>query len=208
MTALFSTAYFPPVQYVATMLQHTALLIDAKETFPKQTYRNRMEIMTAAGVRALSVPVIRNNHSRTDEVQIDYRERWNIIHLRTIEAAYAASPYYLYYKDEIEALLMPHYDLLLDLNQSILRWVLQKLKIEAEVSLTTDYQQAPDVPDYRNVFSPKRPLTADAFPQYYQVFADCQPFAHNLSILDLMMNLGPEAKWYVDSLVRNNNIKQ
>ena len=208
MTALFSTAYFPPVQYVATMLQHTALLIEAKETFPKQTYRNRMEIMTAAGVRALSVPVIRNNHSRTDEVQIDYRERWNIIHLRTIEAAYAASPYYLYYKDEIEALLMPHYDLLLDLNQSILRWVLQKLKIEAEVSLTTDYQQAPDVPDYRNVFSPKRPLTADAFPQYYQVFADRQPFAHNLSILDLMMNLGPEAKWYVDSLVRNNNIKQ
>ena len=100
MTPLFSTAYFPPIAYVATLLQHRELLIEAKETFPKQTYRNRMEIMTAGGVRTLTVPVLRNNHSRTEEVGIDYKERWNIIHLRTLSAAYSASPYYLYYKDE------------------------------------------------------------------------------------------------------------
>ena len=95
MTPLFSTAYFPPIAYVATLLQHPEALVEVKETFPKQTYRNRMEIMTAGGVRTLTVPVVRNNHSRTEEVGIDYKERWNIIHLRTLEAAYSASPYYL-----------------------------------------------------------------------------------------------------------------
>lgn len=195
MTALFSTAYFPPVQYVATMLQHSSLLVEAKETFPKQTYRNRMEIMTANGVRRLTVPVVRRNHSRTDEVGIDYRERWNIIHLRTIEAAYAASPYYQYYKDDLEALLVPHYDLLLDLNQAILRWLLSRLKADIRVELTTDYAFETTGHDYRTLLSSKT-SSAD-LPPYYQVFSDRQPFAPNLSVLDLMMNLGPEAKAYL-----------
>ena len=98
-TALFSIAYFPPISYVAALIQHNQIIMEAKETFPKQTYRNRMEIMTANGVKTLTVPVIRHNHSRTEDVLIDYKERWNIIHLRTIEAAYSASPYYLYYKE-------------------------------------------------------------------------------------------------------------
>ena len=105
MTAVFSTAYLPPIAYVATLLHHPQALIEAKETFPKQTYRNRAEIMTAGGIRTLTVPVIRDNHSRTEEVRIDYKERWNIIHLRTLSAAYSASPYFLYYKDDLEALL-------------------------------------------------------------------------------------------------------
>ena len=42
MTPLFSTAYFPPIACVATLMQHSEIHIDAKETFPKQTYRNRM----------------------------------------------------------------------------------------------------------------------------------------------------------------------
>ena len=203
MTALFSTAYFPPIQYVAMALQHTQFLIEAKETFPKQTYRNRMEIMTAAGVRTLTVPVVRNNHSRTDEVRIDYRDRWNIIHFRTLEAAYSASPYYLYYKSDIEALLTKHHYSLLEFNQEIMYWLLGTLKSTAEVKLTTDYYADPPFPDFRNVFSPKHPLSADGFLPYYQVFADRQPFAHNLSILDLLMNLGPEASLYLKTLHNN-----
>lgn len=191
-TALFSTAYFPPVGYVAALIQHNQIIIEAKETFPKQTYRNRMEIMTANGVKTLTVPVIRHNHSRTEDVLIDYKERWNIIHLRTIEAAYSASPYYLYYKDDIDSLLKYKYNSLLDLNQAILEWILRRLKAHTTVVLTTDYDPVPPIDDYRTAFSPKRRLPADGFKPYYQVFSDRQPFAHNLSILDMMMNLGPE----------------
>ena len=171
MIPLFCTAYFPPIAYVAIFLQHEEILIETKETFPKQTYRNRMEIMTAGGVRTLTVPVIRNNHSRTEEVRIDYKERWNIIHLRTIEAAYSASPYYLYYKDDLEQILNQKYNLLINLNDALMQWLLNTLKIPHKLSPTTDFLREYPM-DFRNCFSPKLQYPTKGFPQYYQVFSD------------------------------------
>lgn len=196
MTPVFSTAYLPPIAYVATMVQHTELLIETKETFPKQTYRNRTEIMTAGGVRTLSVPVIRNNHSRTEEVGIDYKERWNIIHLRTLAAAYSASPYYLYYKDDLEALMTQRYDKLIDLNEALLKWTLRLLKCDCQLLRTGDYQKEYEL-DFRNTFSPKVPYPTEGQEKYYQVFSDRLPFTPNLSIIDLLMNVGPEAEDYL-----------
>ena len=199
MTPVFSTAYLPPIAYVAKALQYTELLIESKETFPKQTYRNRAEIMTAGGVRTLTVPVIRDNHSRTEEVGIDYKERWNIIHLRTLAAAYSASPYYLYYKDDLEALLTRHYEKLMELNEAMLKWILRLLKADCRLQRTEDYQKVYEE-DFRNTFSPKHPYPTEGMKSYYQVFSDRLPFTPNLSIIDLLMNLGPEAKDYLERI--------
>lgn len=200
MTPVFSTAYLPPIVYVAKALQYTELLIESKETFPKQTYRNRAEIMTAGGVRTLTVPVIRDNHSRTEEVGIDYKERWNIIHLRTLAAAYSASPYYLYYKDDLEALLTKRYEKLMELNEAMLKWILRLLKADCRLQRTEDYQKMYEE-DFRNTFSPKHPYPTEGMKSYYQVFSDRLPFTPNLSIIDLMMNLGPEAKDYLKRIL-------
>lgn len=209
MSALFSTAYLPPVQYVATLLQHTDIQVEAKETYPKQTYRNRALILTAGGVRPLTVPVVRTqgNHSRTEDIAIDYRTRWNVVHLRTLEAAYAASPYYFYYRDGLADALQQRYDRLLDLNQALLAWLQKCLKTNVKVELTADWLPlgAEGAPahqhDYRNAFSPKptfhsSPLTPH-YPPYYQVFADRHPFVPGLSVVDLLFNLGPEATGYL-----------
>ena len=227
MTPLFSTAYLPPVPYVATLLQHHEALVEAHETYPKQTYRNRALILTAGGVRPLTVPVVRTqgNHSRTCDIAIDYRSRWNIVHLRTLEAAYAASPYYMYYKDGLNAILATPYDRLLDLNQALLAWLQNCLKTDVKVELTTDWLPlgpagAPAHPhDYRNAFSPKTtahcppptahcppstghwPLTTDHYKPYYQVFSDRHPFTPGLSVVDLLFNLGPEALDYLKKMV-------
>jgi leucyl aminopeptidase (aminopeptidase T) len=202
MKVLFSTAYMPPIAYMATLMKHATngdeLFIEEQETFPKQTYRNRAVIMTANGAKPLSVPVVRRNHSRTEEVLIDYKERWNVIHLRTLEAAYSASPYYLYYKDALEAILMHHYERLVDLNGALLEWLLERLKIGCTITATTDFQVVITDADYRNTFSPKVPYPTGNMPPYYQVFADRIPFTANLSIIDLLMNLGPEARSYLE----------
>ena len=196
MTAIFSTAYFPPTAYLSAIMRHKDVLIEAKETFPKQTYRNRTEILTAGGVRTLTVPVIRNNHSRTEEVTIDYSTRWNIIHMRTLTASYSASPYFLYYKDTLEEILMRRYDRLLDLNMTTMEWLLKQYKIECNIALTDTWNDTA-ADDYRNVFTPKAPYPTNDFKPYYQVFADRLPFVPNLSALDLLMNMGPEAKKYL-----------
>ena len=174
-------------------------MVEAKETFPKQTYRNRAEIMTAGGVRTLTVPVIRENHSRTEEVCIDYKERWNIIHLRTLTAAYSASPYFLYYKDDLEALLTPRYEKLMDLNEALLKWLFRMLKTDCQLMRTEDFKKEYPL-DFRNNFSPKHPYPTEGMESYYQVFSDRLPFTPNLSIIDLLMNLGPEAKDYLKRL--------
>ena len=199
MTPLFSTAYLPPIAYVAVLSAQPEALIETQETFPKQTYRNRTEIMTAGGVRTLSVPVVRNNHSRTEEVGIDYKERWNVIHLRTIAAAYSASPYYLYYKDGLEKILLQRYERLIDLNDALLQWILRTLKSGCQIRHTQDFVK--DYPaDLRDTFSPKHPHPTEGHKPYYQVFADRLPFTPNLSFLDLLMNLGPEAGEYLKSI--------
>lgn len=201
MKALFSTAYLPPIAYIAALAKQEEVLIETKETFPKQTYRNRAVIMTAGGVRTLTVPVIRSNHSRTEEVLIDYKERWNVIHMRTLTAAYSAAPYFLYYKDDLESLLTTRYERLIDLNQALLDWCLKKIKISCKIGHTTDWQALTnDSEDFRNVFSPKKPHINKEFKTYYQVFSDRMPFTPNLSIVDLLMNLGPEAKEYLDTI--------
>ena len=156
--------------------------------------------MTAGGVRTLTVPVIRDNHSRTEEVGIDYKERWNIVHLRTLTAAYSASPYFLYYKDPLEKLLTTRYERLVELNQALLTWILQLLKAGNTITLTTDFQKSYEM-DFRNTFSPKHPYPTEGMKEYYQVFSDRIPFTPNLSIIDLLMNLGPEAKDYLKSIL-------
>lgn len=54
--------------------------------------------------------------------------------------------------------------------------------------------------DLRNEFSIKEPYSGIDFPPYSQVFNDRLGFVPNVSILDLLFNLGPETKRYLQQL--------
>ena len=203
MKPVFSSAYLPPIDYMAALLRHPEVLIEVHETYPKQTFRNRMLIMTSSGVRPLVVPVSRpqGNHTPTVNVEIVYRERWNIIHLRTLRAAYSASPYFLYYFDELEALLMSGCQSLVELNKALVLWLLRCMKASVVIEFTSAYlPEGTYLEDYRARFSPKSKGESVPMPTYYQVFADRIPFVPNLSVLDLLMNLGPESLGYLRGL--------
>ena len=201
---VFATAYFPPIIYFAYLQQFTNIQIEQFETFPKQTYRNRALILSANGILPLSVPVIRTkgNHTLTREMKISYQENWNVRHWRAIEAAYNASPYFLYYKDNIEKILMQRYEHLLDLNQALLQVLLKHLKITCQVTLTDDF--APDEKkesDFRYSITLKKNISPTLFPTYCQVFDSRMEFQPNMCILDLLFNVGPDAKSYLRSIV-------
>ncbi len=203
--SLFSTAYFPPISYVAAMVKSDSIVIELYETFPKQTYRNRTVIATANGLLSLTVPVVRTNgnHTYTKDMAICYNENWALKHWRAIESAYNSSPYFLYYKDEMEVILDKQYSNLIDLNMSILAFVFKKLKIKKEVILSDDYvlQIGEKTTDYRNAFSPKN-KTILQLPPYDQVFADRLSFQSDISILDLLFNLGSDTIAYLNEMTK------
>ena len=204
--ALFSTAYFPPISYVAAMLDKQVVVVEQYETFPKQTYRNRAVVATANGLLSLTVPVVRinGNHTYTKDMAICYNENWAVKHWRAIESAYNSSPYFLYYKDEAEAILNKQYIGLVDLNMDILSFVFKKLKVAKDIMLSTDFVLAEDVAtieDYRNRFSPKNKEILQ-LPPYDQVFEDRYGFQSDISILDLLFNLGPDSLGYLKEVVK------
>ena len=204
--ALFSTAYFPPISYVVAMLDKPVVLVEQYETFPKQTYRNRAVVATANGLLPLSVPVIRTNgnHTYTKDMDICYNENWAAKHWRAIESAYNSSPYFLYYKDDVEAILNKKHRTLLELNMDILAFVFKKLKVTKEIILSTDFVTAgagADIEDYRNRFSPKNKEIIQ-LPPYDQVFEDRYGFQQDLSILDLLFNMGPDSLGYLKEVAK------
>lgn len=201
-----TTAYLGNLQYFAKLA--CGAQIEAHENFQKQTYRNRAEVMTAAGVRTLTVPVDWDHCAKMPirEVRIDYKLPWQREHWRTLRAAYAAAPYYDHYAER----LAPYYDpgryrpeRLFELNSDLTRLLLQLLGWPDTLRFTERYtppaplDSAPAAGDFRDVISHKprlkRPDPAFADPTYYQTFADRIPFAPNLSLLDLLFCEGPQA---------------
>jgi len=199
MPTLFSTSYFPPAIQYSEYLKADTCLIEAYEHFPKQTFRNRTYIMTANGVFMLSVPLEnRKNHQFTKDVKISYAENWQKLHWRTISNAYQRSPFYEYYDYKIEPLFsQKKHTFLLDLNLDIENTINQILKVDIIRQKTTDFHPigTDTFRDFRTIISPKNKSLQSNIsePSYLQVFADKYPFQQNLSILDVIFNLGPES---------------
>lgn len=200
---LIPTAYFPPISYFHFLINGKPVQIELFETFPKQTYRNRCEIMTAAGKASLVVPVSRpdGNHTLTQDIEICYREPWQRNHWRAIQSAYSSSPYFSFYADQISAFLNNREPNLIFLNQKITAMICKLLKLRPSISFTSAYEKIPSVAlDLRQTFTPKKLIRSD-FPRYPQVFEHITGFTPGLSILDLLFNLGPDTRAYLKELV-------
>ena len=200
---LLPTAYFPPVSYFASLFSSNHALIEACETFPKQTYRNRCEILTSSGRQNLVVPVSKpyGNHTLTRDVLISYREPWHQHHWKSITTAYRSSPYFYYYADLLHPLFNRMESSLLIHNQNILIALIKILGIRPEISLTVDYSKIADgCNDLRTTMKPGR-KEPGIFPEYPQVFSHLTGFIPDLSILDLIFNLGPASGDYLNKVV-------
>ena len=80
-----------------------------------------------------------------------------------------------------------------DLNLKLTQTILSILKIEKKINFTTDFEKKFDGIDYRN-----HKFNSDKIEKYEQVFSDKYDFYNDISIIDLIFNLGPETTTYLE----------
>ena len=207
-TALLQTTYFGPIQWYQKLYRYDHCLIEQYDSYQKQTYRNRCVIATANGPQALTIPVEHTNLSPltpnpsplVKDLRISDHNNWRRIPWNALLSAYSESPFFDYYADDIHPFFEKKYDFLIDFNEAIRQKVCELLDIHPDVSYTSDFRpQTSDITDFREVIHAKHPGPDKDFAprRYWQVFEGKHGFQANLSILDLLFNMGPESIFYL-----------
>jgi hypothetical protein len=196
---IMSTAYLPPIEYIARIINAQEILIEREENYHKQSFRNRCYIQGVNNFHLLTVPVYKGSLLKTciKDVRIDYSKRWQQVHLGAMRAAYGLSPFFIYYFEKIEKIINSKKEFLLDLNIEILNEVLVMMNSQKKISFTSEFIPEQDAPgDLRYSINPK--LISSYKPKdYIRVFSTDSVFINGLSIIDLLFSTGPDAALYL-----------
>ena len=87
------------------------------------------------------------------------------------------------------------YEFLFDFNLECFKTILELLNQDIDIQFTEKYSDTykDTNDDFRSLISAKTSLDNYYFKPYHQVFENKHGFIPNLSILDLLFNLGPES---------------
>ena len=200
MQILLSSAYLPPVQYFAHLQSAEQVWIEQYDHYQKQTYRNRCVIAAPDGPLSLTVPIEKPNTQKAfmRDIRISDHGNWRHLHWNAIESAYNHTPFFEYYKDDFRPFYEKKFDFLVDYNEQLCQLVCQLIDIDTSFQRTESYvvESSNTIIDLRDAIHPKKEVMDDASfsaVPYYQVFQERLGFLPNLSIIDLLFNMGPEA---------------
>lgn len=196
MKALLPIFYLPPVSWFSEFLNQEEIVFELFENFPKQTYRSRCNIFGANGKLALIIPIHHNGSRTLKEIEISYAEDWQKLHWKSIKIAYQSSPYFEYYESKLEKIFSFKPKTLVEFNLNAIKIILEILKIEKDFTFTESYSESPEMINFREKFSTKKE-SEYLLKEYYQTFSDKLGFIKDLSIIDLLCNIGPESATYL-----------
>jgi hypothetical protein len=172
--------------------------IEACDNYSKQTYRNRCMIVDANGPLALTIPTEKTAEGKClmRDIRISDHGNWRHRHWNALEAAYRHTPFFLYYEDDLRPFYEKKYEYLYDFNFELTHLMCQLIGIDTPLQRTTEYGSSSPTLDLRECIHPKHAWHTDAAftpKEYYQVFKEKHGFMPNMSIADLLFNMGPES---------------
>jgi len=208
-----TSAYLAPINYYAKLYSFPHIVIEQHDHYCKQTYRNRCVIATAEGLQTLTIPTERTGEQKCamKDTRISSHGHWQHIHWNAIKSAYKNSPFFDYYCDDLHTFYTEKQTFLIDFNQRLQALMCEWIDIAPEVAYSTAYLPTPTTDqtlDYREWIHPKVDFTTDPLFQatpYYQVFKEKYNFQPNLSILDLLFNMGPESLLVIERSLKESD---
>ena len=202
-TCIVELHYLPCIQYFSLFFKYDEIYIEKHEHYRKGSYRNRCYIGSGTGRQMLSVPLLKGKHQQMPitDVRIAYHTAWHAQHWHAIQTAYGKAPFYAHYADPIREILYRRFDFLYALNMTLLAWLMRETSATGQLLETSEYEQVGSATTA--LHDSITPSSAFHHHKYNQVFMDRRDFIENLSVLDLLMHMGPESHRYlkgIDSL--------
>ena len=186
------SAYLPPISWFVNLMTGEPICIEQYENYQKQTIRNRCTIDSPNGLLNLSIPIDRSTFvggkCQMKDVRISTHSDWQHQHWYALETSYYNSPFFEYLQDDFRPMYEQHWDFLVDFNEALIGKCCELLDISPNLARTSYYigltahsnESAVSEKDFHPI-------------PYYQVFQQKHGFLPNLSIIDLIFNMGKES---------------
>jgi len=191
--ALFIPTYFSPISQYHALLNSNSITFEVEDNYQKQTYRNRCYIYGANGKQLLNIPVSipkSSKKTKSKDILVE-NSNWQKQHYKSFEAAYNHSPFFEFYKDDLQKIFSKKYTYLLDVNLDSFNFIKNALELPIEYKFSKTYEEnKPD--DFRELADSKKKVEI-SFLSYIQMFDQKFGFLKNLSILDLLFMEGPNS---------------
>ncbi|MBR5394138.1 MAG: WbqC family protein [Bacteroidaceae bacterium] len=179
--------YLAPVSHYSAYYRADEVRLEVCDHFTKQTLRNRCWIDSPNGALALTIPVVKTEgKTPMRDVRISDHGNWRHQHWVALESSYRQSPFFEYYADDFAPFYEKKWEFLADFNEELMALVASLLDIQKPVARTMTYG-ANGANEANGAYGAN-----EAARPYYQVFASRHGFLPDLSIVDLLFNLGPE----------------
>jgi hypothetical protein len=221
--AILQSNYIPWKGYFDIIgLSDQFILFDDAQ-FTKNDWRNRNQIKTQDGLQWLTIPVQHGSLSQKIKDTKIADGRWAKKHWNAIVGSYARAAHFADYRDRLEELFLGCDEQFLSrVNYRVLTALCEMLGITTKISWSTDYGviegkterlidlcrksgatvylSGPAAKDYiqeelfREAGIELRWMDYSGYPEYPQLHGS---FVHAVSVLDLLLNTGPEAPRYL-----------
>ncbi len=222
--ALIQSSYIPWKGYFDLINRADEFILFDDAQYTRRDWRNRNQIKTKDGLAWLTIPVHSKGKFLAAIKDITVSDpHWNVRHWKTITASYRRARYFECYAERFRQLYLDSLETSLSqINYRFIKVICEILGITTKLSWSMDFELAPGKTErivdlcrqtsattYLSGPSARAYLDEDRFravgvellffdyssyPQYSQLFP---PFVHQVSVLDLIFNEGPNATWYM-----------
>jgi|TARA_B110000467_G_C18281565_1_gene458898 hypothetical protein len=213
--AIHQPEHHPWLGFFKKMSQTDIFVFFDDVQYNSRGFQNRNYIKTNTGKTLLSIPVLSKFDSKINELKIDKTKNWQKKHKKSIITNYSKTEFFEEYKNKIEEIYEKEYEYLIELNQKLIKFFSNELKIESKIifssSLDLEVNSSKKILEICKKFNADKyisgihwgleNLNLDEFldngieiefqkfihPTYKQRHG---PFIPNLSALDLILNEG------------------
>ncbi|MGC6438819.1 MAG: WbqC family protein [Flavobacteriaceae bacterium] len=197
--SLIYPSYFPNIANYIVFHHSRKICFEVQDHYQKQTFRNRCYIYGSNGLMGLHIPVhyTQKKRQKTSDIIIDNSSPWKVNHWKSLESAYRTSPFFEFYEDDLRPLFENKDDVLLPFLYKCMNAINLCIDLDlCYIESNTFEKNHPE--DFRFLINARSKNEIKTTP-YIQVFQNKFGYLNNLSILDLLFNLGPDTLRYLEA---------